>query len=425
MDCFIFFLGVSFQSTDSVWGFRIDPSTELVFQGPPISFTEIPITFKVASIPTDFQGNPNVTFRVNPAIYGTNVPIPSESIDDPTLLAFFTGHKTGGYGRILVHHTCKCQPESCMDLKFTSPIKDMCLMIGGMDGYDHVSIELSANGVPVVSNTSLWTSIANGPFSEQHSDCPPTIAKSRGNALNITSFEDLCTSNPNYNIFMTNQMFDNIKLCYSSHLSQSVFYSLTPCSRQQIIASTPPPELFYAVAGMAYFDANANGRYDYGTDRPLSNINVTLINFFTQQPATSTTTSKPIEDFVTDSSGVFVLYPVRAGFFEVKFKYDPKIYSAVMPQDIIQGNSKTSKIDQHFKSIRVRITQRDPGVRKVDEDDHVSKYVGYILPTVYGGVVNYNGESNSSQDTFSSNSNSDNSNDSNSNSNNNSNSSTK
>ncbi|KAN0041610.1 hypothetical protein ACTFIV_004154 [Dictyostelium citrinum] len=169
--------------------------------------------------------NPYGEERV-PIIVGTNVPLGKDVSNDEDFLAIF-GNQS--FATLLAHFNCKKTDETCIRLHTYTPLFTSCLLIGSIDGYDHVTFNSSLNGAPTNMNT--WKVDTIGKFSNNIPKTGRIIVKNDTRQISLGCFEDSSKNNLNYVLLHPTKPIDTIDICYKSfnEASEYVLYGLLDC----------------------------------------------------------------------------------------------------------------------------------------------------------------------------------------------------
>eukprot|EP01132_Coremiostelium_polycephalum_P005552 gene5552-6914_t len=303
-------------------------------------------------------------------LLGTNVPTGTSYLNNPDLMNFFGN---SSMATMMAHFNCRESGKpSCEEYRFNST-KDICIMVGSVDGFDHVTIETND---PTVG----WNTHANGSFSTTLPQCENMRVKEFPDKLSLGCFENTC-QNPNFQIVQPSKAIDYVKICYTSNsASDYVFYAFSRCGAGSDIVTEPPNIVSVAATGTAFLDANGNGLMDAG-DTPLANIPVRVRTRSGQPVRINETTTVP--DATTDSNGKYILQPIPKGSYIVEFGFDPTRYSAATKST---SASNGSKINADFKTDPLILSVGAPGVVPRSSSD-VGIISSQVMHNVNGGVV--------------------------------------
>ncbi|EFA77415.1 colossin D [Heterostelium album PN500] len=319
----------------------------------------------------DMKNNP-------PILLGTL--LPQSGTDNPL---FQNLYQNSQYIKMLAHFNCPCEKESCIKFNFTKSVKDLCLMVASVDGYDRVSISTSNLGeANVMSN---WTIILNGSISNR---LPPAVTpeiRHDKNQIQLGCFEEPM-ENINYELFQPDNPFDQMKLCYKSYdvRSQYVYYSFIQCAENKGTQSPYGEE--FALSGFAFVDRMHNSQFS-AENIPLEGVKVTLLSNGVQTYDKDGYLMQPV---YTNKKGYYFFQNIYRNIYTVKFEYsNPDFVSFSTIQSTNQSQPLTNKVNQQGITIPLRVTTAALGNLQLDELEktYITKGKSGILRDINAGFI--------------------------------------
>ncbi|KAN0000324.1 hypothetical protein ACTFIZ_000753 [Dictyostelium cf. discoideum] len=236
-----------------------------------------------------------------PILVGNNIPLGKNASNDENFLSIFGNHP---YARLLAHFNCKRSVETCVRIRTDMPVFTSCLLIGSIDGFDHVTFNSSLTGVP--TNMNSWNVDTIGKFSNHLLNPGRIIVKNDTNQISLGCFEDGDKNNMNYILMHPNSPIDTIDICYKSFNEESeyVLYGLLECGDAS--------KSSFSISGYVFFDK-------YYSSSRINNPPVSgqIVYIKQRNGFVYDLDGKRINQTITDGRGFYYFNNIPGGDYEI------------------------------------------------------------------------------------------------------------
>eukprot|EP01133_Synstelium_polycarpum_P008927 gene8927-10463_t len=335
-----------------------------------------------------WDGNSKITMTkpeyqpFKPIVLGTNTPMGGITANNPDLIKLFNGDMN-----LLAHFNCPSDPKSCVNFKFDPTIDSgMCILVGSVDGYDHVTINgTTTNGGP--TSMKDWQLIQNGSFSTTLANATNIHISNSTNHLHLGCFE-APDENVNYQLWKPAENITSLDFCYKSNhpSSQYVFYSLVRCPPNGGYLTPTPISSSIGVSGYTFGDRNVDGLRSPG-DPAIPNVIVRLTDIYGYGILYSN--GALVGPTKTDANGYYSfdgVSSVGVNGRTVKATFTFPDGSTFTKQTTLQATPNASKVNKSGVSINLQLSATAPGVRPVTAADKLPAS-NYVLPDINAGII--------------------------------------